>query len=62
MRDVEYDHVLDGEGTCSCKEFSMRPSAPGFVEAAAAHFIATTTQAVRQQTSWRGLAKLWGRS
>lgn len=55
MTEIKYDHVLDGQGVCSCREFSMRPSAPGFTQAAAAHFIATTTEAVRQQTVWRGL-------
>lgn len=58
MNEIRYDHVLDAHGSCSCGEFSMRPSAPGFTAAATAHFIATTERAVRDQSGWRGL---WNR-
>lgn len=53
MPEVTYTHVLDDRGRCTCGWY-VPLSDPDFATRASQHYIATTAQAVRDQTGWRG--------
>lgn len=57
MSEMEYVHVLNAQGRCSCGQFVMHPSDPYFTQHAARHFRETAV-VVRREGFYVGVG--WG--